>query len=521
MSKKIKPKLGRSFSAIIDDDTQTSHKKIIKTYMASKGPDKKIATKQKAPPPVETKKPKLAKTFALPKKRVPGTVKTKIPELRPIKQPEAIPKIFTDFYSIIQGQENVVDVIKIIGADKFDLESVFKQYKSKGFESLHDTFMQDDSEGKKVFNQILKEETNAGIGLLKELNNIIKKKHSEEEINYRDLLKKKKELYSLWSNLAEEKESLQDENKKMTVGLDEFLEKKRWLTSKREYINYKYSEYGDDDKINELFEQWSEEHKNARAEEESLNAEYKKSQQDVKTLPRLCNDIKNEIKNRQDEMALAKYEVQEILKVYPDLEERAKESQDIVEKYSAVHKDLEGKIKTVIDLKEKFKQVDSESKVLENRLSIKKKEIEPFLNTQNSLKNKLAEITNKFNLQEEITEEKRLLNETVKPLEKGIEEWKKKINNYETKTAEMNKEIEILKEEKLKVAPELKELEALIGPAKELKEKLTSAEKEISQTEEQDKQLTKAIHKTRKENEILSIKAKQFEMIKKKLEGIK
>ncbi len=489
--------------------------------MAPEEPDKKIATKQEAPPPVETKKPEPVKTFTLPKKRMPETVKTKKLKLLPVKRPESIPKIFSDFYSIIQGQENIVDVIKIIGADKFDLESVFKQYKSKGFENLHDTFLQDESKGKKVFNQILKEETNAGIGLLKELNDIIKKKHSEEEINCRDLLKKKEELYSLWSNLAEEKERLQDENKKMTVDLDGFLEKKRWLASKKEYINYKYSEYGDEAKINELYEQWSEEYKETKVEEEALKAEYEKAMQDEKTVPRLCNDTNKEIKNRRDEIAMAKYEAQEILKSFPDIEERARESEEIVIKYRTVHNDLEKTTGVLNNLRDNHTKVDNERKELEKTLSLKKEELDPFIKTEKSLKNELTEVTNKFNRQEELKEERRVLEDVLKPLEKTIEQWKERIKNHHEKITKMNKEIEDMKEESQKVVAEVKEYEAMVGPVRKLKEKLTNAEKEISQMGEQDQQFTKAIHEMRKENEILSIKARQFEMIKKKLDGIK
>lgn len=521
MAKKVKPKLGRSFGAIIDDDTQTSHKKILKTYVVPEKPEKKITRKQIAPPPVGRKKPEPVKAFKPVKKQRPVTAKIKKTKLPPAKLPESIPKIFSDFYSIIQDKENILDVIKVIGRDKPEVQSLFKQRRRKDFKSLHNTFFHDKTKEKKVFNQIIKDETKSGISFLKELNEIIEKKHSKEELSYRDLLNKKEDLYSLWSNLAEDKERLQDENKNMTLELDDFLEKKSWLVSKREYVEFKGREYGGEDRISDLFDQWSEELKNMKAEEESLKADYKKSQQDVKTIPRLSNDIKKEIKSRQDEMAMAKYEILEILKVYPDIEERAKESQDIVLKYSAVHKDLEEKINTLKDIKDKFKKIDSESNALENKLSNRKKEIEPFLKTQNSLKNKLEEVSNKFNMQEEILEEKRVLNETIKPFEKSVQEWKKKIKEYETKSIEMNKEIETLKEESLKTAPELKELEALIGPAKELKEKLTNMEKEVSMIDEQDKILTKDIHRMRKENEILSVKARQYEMIKKKLEKIK
>lgn len=521
MAKKVKPKLGRSFGAIIQDDTQVSHKKILKSYVASEKPDKKIVAKQKASISVKTKKPEPVRIFKPVTKRRPEPVKTKKPDYLSPKLPESIPKIFSDFYSIIQDKENILDVIKVVGRDKSEIQSLFKQRRRKDFKSLHSTFFHDKTKEKKVFNQVIKDETKSGISLLKDLKEIIENKHSEEELSYRDLLNKKGDMYSLWSNLAENKERLQDENKKMTEELDKFLKKKSWLVSKREYINFKSREYGGEDRISELFEQWSEEHKELRSEDASLKAAYEKATQDVNTIPKMCGDIKKEIETRQDEMALAKYEIKEILKVYPDIEEKAKESQDIVLKYSDVHKNLEEKIKTLKDFKEKFTRVDNESKALGNRLSGRKKELEPFLKTQNSLKNNLGEITDKFNMQEEIIEEKRILNETVKPLEKSVQEWKKKINSYETKSAEMNEEIKTLKEESLKAAAELKELNTIVGPAKELKGKLDSAEKEISIIEEQDKKFTEEVHTMRKENEILSVKASQYEMIKKKLGGIK
>ncbi len=70
------------------------------------------------------------------------------------------------------------------------------------------------------------------------------------------------------------------------------------------------------------------------------------------------------------------------------------------------------------------------------------------------------------------------------------------------------------------MAPKSKEYEAMVEPFKELKGKLENAEKEISLVDEQHEKLTEETDKLRKENEILGAKARQFEEIKKMMEGI-
>lgn len=429
-------------------------------------------------------------------------------------------KNFSDFYSIIQDQKNLLDEIKIIGSNTFEIGPILKQYKGKDFSNLYNIFLLDATKGKKDFNNLIKEQVRSGLGLLKDLNTHIDEKASEQEEAYRDLLNKKEELNNFWSNLSGEKEGLQNESRKMTLELNVFLKKRSWLVSKREYINHKYSEYGDDEKINELFQQWSEEYKNEKAEEMALKVEYEKVRQDGKTIPLVCKDIKNYIKSQKDGIALARYEMEEIFKAVPDFEERAKESEEIVLKYNAVHKNLEENTRSLNDLRDKFKKVDDEKKKLEINLEEKKTVLAPILKTEDSLKNKLAEITDRFDRQEELKEERRVLKEVIQPLERSIEGWKEKIKNFEKKSTEANKEIEKLKSESHKLVAELKEYEALAGPVMELKERMDSAEKENSMIDEQDKKLTREIHKMRKENELLSIKAKQFEMVKKKLGGV-
>ena len=66
------------------------------------------------------------------------------------------------------------------------------------------------------------------------------------------------------SNIEEKKDRLRNENMKMISDLNSFLKRKNRLVLKKDYVNYKYNEYGDSRKINELFRSWSIEYKNAR-----------------------------------------------------------------------------------------------------------------------------------------------------------------------------------------------------------------------------------------------------------------
>jgi predicted nucleic acid-binding Zn-ribbon protein len=430
-------------------------------------------------------------------------------------------KIFSDHYSVVQNEDKIIGVIQMIGGDKFDMGALFSRHKTADFEDLREIFLHDDTKGKKVFDKIINEDVKRGIDLLKEFKGVLERKYSTEVAAREVLQKQKEEQYSLWSGITEEKERLETEKEKMAAERDDFLKKRNWLISKKEYVNYKLKEYGDEKKINELFEALSKEYESEKAEEASLKEEYDKAISEEKTLPRLCADIEREMKGLREDMDRTKYEMQEILKAFPDMQKQGKESEELVLKYRAVHKDLEESSSALKIFNDNFSKVDAEVKETGETLSVKKEELAPFLKTEESLKNELAELTNRFSRQEELKEEKRVFEDAVKPISKSVEEWKEKIKNHEAKLARMNKETEDLKNEGLKMASEIKECEALVGPVMELKEKLEGAEKEISRIAEQDKTLTEQIRMMRKENEVLSIKARQFEMIKQKLGGIK
>ncbi len=62
MSKKDKPKLGRSFDSIIDDDNDTSHKKIFQKFVASDTPGNKTASNPQKPSTGKSKKPVTQRT---------------------------------------------------------------------------------------------------------------------------------------------------------------------------------------------------------------------------------------------------------------------------------------------------------------------------------------------------------------------------------------------------------------------------------------------------------------------------
>lgn len=336
-----------------------------------------------------------------------------------------------------------------------------------------------------------------------------------------ELLNKNDGIYTMWSNVKDEKDRLRNENMRMISDLNGFLKRSKRLVLKRDYINYKYTEYGDFHKINELFESWSAEYKNATEEAEILKVEYEKESNDVKTIPRVISEIRNDIASLKRAVLIARHEMEQIIEAFPDLEERAKESKEITSRYHVVHKEFVENSKLLTGLRDEFQRANNEMKGLEKRLSEKKQELAPLLKTENSLKSKLTEITNRFNKQEELKEEKRVLEEVIGHLEESLDERREKIKNHEKKTAEMNKEIKNLKDESGKLTSKVKEYEVVIVPFMELKGRLEDAEKEISLVDEQQKKFTEETDKLRKENEILGAKARQFEELKKMMEGIK
>lgn len=330
------------------------------------------------------------------------------------------------------------------------------------------------------------------------------------------LLTKEEDRLTMWSDIAQEKDRLRNENSAMISDLNTFLQMKKQLASRRDYINYKYSEYGDLHRINELFELWSGEYENARAEAETLKVEYEKARKDLEAIPRACDNIKDYIISLQHAISLVTYEMEEIRNANPDLEKRAKESEEILSKYHAVHKDLEQNTSVLADLRDKFQLASDEKREVEKRISDKKDELATLLKNEDSLARELTVITDRFNKQQELTEEM----QAIGHLEKSLGEWKEKMRHHEIKSAEMNEEINSLKAESAELTSGLKEYEALIGPFKELKARLESAEKELYLTDEQVNKLRDEIDKITKENELLSAKATQFEMVKKKMESI-
>ena len=89
-----------------------------------------------------------------------------------------------------------------------------------------------------------------------------------------ELLNKKDDKEGMMPNTEEKRDRLRNENMKMISDLNTYLKRKNRLVLKRDYVNYKYNEYGDSRSINELFRSWSVEYKNAREEAVALKEEY-------------------------------------------------------------------------------------------------------------------------------------------------------------------------------------------------------------------------------------------------------
>lgn len=427
-------------------------------------------------------------------------------------------KNFSDFASNMQHHRKTLTLLKIIVKDKYSDELVLDRYHDQDLHKIISNILFDESARPNALGNRLDEEVESSTTLLKELNSAVKEKNTLQEDTYHDLEKKKKELFARLSNIIDEKAELQTENARMIIELKDYLKKREWLALKRDYINFKYSEYGDEDKINAMFQQWSKEYEESKAEGDFLKTEHDKAVQNEKIIPRVYTDTKIEIKKLRDEMDRAKFEMDSILKAYPDIRELAKESQDIVIKYKEVHEELERTTKSISELRANFEKVSNETETVRKELGTKKDELAPSLRIETAAKTKLADLMHRFNRQEELYEENRVFQEVIGPLETKLEGWRKKIKDYEVKSTTINKEIDTLKSENRGLSSELKEYEEIVGPVKELKSRLDKAEEGIKQIEEQDQKFTTEVKTLKKENDMLSIKARQFEMIKKKLE---
>jgi chromosome segregation ATPase len=336
-----------------------------------------------------------------------------------------------------------------------------------------------------------------------------------------ELFNKEEDRFAVWANIAQEKDRLRNENIRMISNLNTLLQRKKRFVSEREFVEYKHDEYGDPDRINELFVLWSGEYENARAEAETLRVQYESARRDLEAIPRARDNINDYIISLKHAISLVTYEIEQIHNAFPDLEERARESEEIFSRYDAIRRDLEENTKVLADLRDKFETASDERREVEKGLLEKKEELATLLKAEDSLTRELTEITDRFNKQQELTEEMHLLKEAIAHLEKSVGEWKDKLEKHEIKSTEMNEQIKSLKAESAELTSELRECEAMLEPFKGLRVRLEDNEKELSLTDEQIKKLTDEIDKITKENEMLSPKATQFEMVKKKLESIK
>ena len=153
--------------------------------------------------------------------------------------------------------------------------------------------------------------------------NILKEKGA-----YMEPMSQKNETYTVIPDIEEERGRLRNENMGMVSDLNLFLKRKERLVLKKEYINYKYNEFGDSDRINELFKSWSAEYRNAKREAETLKAEYAKKGGDEKTIPRVIRDVEDDIAILRKAILVARNEIDRVIEAYPDLEGLAKDNPD-------------------------------------------------------------------------------------------------------------------------------------------------------------------------------------------------
>jgi chromosome segregation ATPase len=321
--------------------------------------------------------------------------------------------------------------------------------------------------------------------------------------------------------MEQERDRLRTENMKMMSDLSLYSRKMKRLIQKRDYINYKYNEYGDSHRIKEYFDSWAAEYGNARKEAKALNAEYRKKYEDLKTITAVIGEIKNDIADLKKAVSVADYEIDQIIGAFPDLYEQAVACEDTLNKYRSVHKEFVEKDRDLAILGHKFNTVSKEKHELADALSEKKAELAPLLETEASLKDELTALTERFDRQETWREEKRTLTESIGNLEKDLEEKLEKIKNHEKNRSSINTKIEEMKIESHRVRSKIKEYEALDLPYKELRERLKRVEAEISRTDSQYRRLTDEIGNIKIENEILQAKANKYKEIKKMMEDIR
>ena len=322
------------------------------------------------------------------------------------------------------------------------------------------------------------------------------------------------------SSIEEERDQLRSKNMRMMSDFNSYSKRIKRLAVKRDYVDYKYNEYGDTHQIKRYFDAWVDEYINAGEEAKTLKEEYLKKSKDLDTIPTVIADIKSDIEELKKAVFVADYEIDQITGAFPDLYEQAIASEETEKKYRLVHKEFADVDRNLTDFRLKFDAVNTEKRKLADDLSEQKTELSPLLKMETSLKDDLAELTERFDRQEKLREEKAALEEVIKNLEESVGEKRERIKNHETYTNEINAKIEGLKSESNRLRSKIKEYEALVKPYRELKERLERVEAEISRSDAQHRRFTDEIGKVSIENEILQAKANQYEEIKRMMEDI-
>ncbi len=216
---------------------------------------------------------------------------------------------------------------------------------------------------------------------------------------------------------------------------------------------------------------------------------------------------------------LAVSETNQMLEAFPGLEALAKESERITAAHFAVCEDFEKKSRALNDLEQKYERAGKEKDNLLRDVSEKRDELTSLQKTEASHRERLTDITGRAELQQTLTEEKQVLEKVMDTLEKGLQEKRGKIKDHEMRTAQLNKEITDLKEESTHLRADLIEYQALVDPFVSLKTGLENIEVEISDIDVQVEKLKTETADMKKDEEILRIRAAQFEQIKKRMAG--
>ena len=322
-----------------------------------------------------------------------------------------------------------------------------------------------------------------------------------------------------WWETREEEDRFRNQNISAITTLNRVLKKNRQLALIKGYVTQKELEYGNFNNISEIFASLSDEYETAEDEFTTLNGKYKKASNDAECLPDVNNDIKSDIDGLKEGVFIAGNETDQILAAFPGLEELAEESVRLTTEHHTVAGDLEEKGGNLNDLEQKYDSAKKEKIRIEKDVSAKSRDLALLVETESSHRDKLADITKRAQIQQELTEEKQTLEKVTGTLKKSIEEKDKKIKDHETQTTRLNKEISGIKDESVKLREELKEYQALVVPFMSLKTEFENAEKELSEVDGQIAKLTTEADKMKKDEEMLRIKARQFEEIKKRMTG--